>query len=218
MHRRGDRRRRHGRPHADHGRASRPAGIGGPSAGLAFALEIYDSLSGRHLLDGHKIAVTGELDLGGGVHAIGGVKQKTVGAIDAGADTFIVPRGDNARDAQAAADGRIRVIGVKVSRRRCRSSARCRHGDDPVKSICRKQRVFSFGNTGSSTRGDRRLRAPSSSSTERVHVAQKARCVTCNDCFFRKTSLCALDLSEPCPTFRPAVRGQMVGAAPAAAG
>ena len=41
-------------------------------------------------------------------------------------------------------------------------------------------------------------------------MAQKARCVTCNDCFFRKTSLCALDLSEPCPTFRPAVRGQMV--------
>jgi hypothetical protein len=41
-------------------------------------------------------------------------------------------------------------------------------------------------------------------------VAQKARCVTCNDCFFRKTSLCALDLAEPCPTFRPALKGQMV--------
>ncbi len=38
------------------------SGIGGPSAGLAFALEIYDSLSGRHLLDGHRIAATGELD------------------------------------------------------------------------------------------------------------------------------------------------------------
>ena len=76
--------------------------IGGPSAGLAFALEIYDSLSGRHLLDGHKIAVTGELDLAGGVHAIGGVKQKTIGAIDAGADTFLVPAGDNLRDARQA--------------------------------------------------------------------------------------------------------------------
>jgi hypothetical protein len=41
-------------------------------------------------------------------------------------------------------------------------------------------------------------------------VAQKARCVSCNDCFFRKTSLCALDLAEPCPTFRPALKGQMV--------
>ena len=41
-------------------------------------------------------------------------------------------------------------------------------------------------------------------------MAQKARCVTCDDCFFRKTSLCALDLSEPCPTFRPALKGEMV--------
>ena len=41
-------------------------------------------------------------------------------------------------------------------------------------------------------------------------MAQKARCVTCDDCFFRKTSLCALDLPEPCPTFRPFLRGQMV--------
>jgi PDZ domain-containing protein len=87
-------------------------GIGGPSAGLAFALEIYDSLSGRHLLDGHKIAVTGELDLHGGVHAIGGVDQKTIGAIDAGVDTFMVPVGANLTDAKRTAHGRIRVIGV----------------------------------------------------------------------------------------------------------
>jgi hypothetical protein len=46
-------------------------------------------------------------------------------------------------------------------------------------------------------------------------VAHKARCVTCNDCFFRKTSLCALDLTEPCPTFRPALKGEMVAPRPA---
>ena len=86
--------------------------IGGPSAGLAFALEIYDSLSGRHLLHGHKIAVTGELDLAGGVHAIGGVDQKTTGAIEAGDDTFLVPAGSNARDAIRTAHGRIHVIAV----------------------------------------------------------------------------------------------------------
>lgn len=28
--------------------------------------------------------------------------------------------------------------------------------------------------------------------------------VTCDDCFFRRNLLCALDLSEPCATFRPA--------------
>jgi PDZ domain-containing protein len=86
--------------------------IGGPSAGLAFALEIYDSLSGRHLLRGHKIAVTGELDLAGGVHEIGGVTQKTIGAINAGADTFLVPAGDNFKDARRTAHGRIHVIAV----------------------------------------------------------------------------------------------------------
>ena len=90
-------------------------GIGGPSAGLAFALEIYDSLSHRTLLHGHKVAATGELDLAGGVHAIGGVKQKTIGAIEAGADTFLVPEG-NLKDAQAAADGHIKVIGVGTFR------------------------------------------------------------------------------------------------------
>jgi hypothetical protein len=41
-------------------------------------------------------------------------------------------------------------------------------------------------------------------------VASKARCVTCDDCYFRKTNLCALRLSEPCPTFRPMLKGQMV--------
>ena len=86
--------------------------IGGPSAGLAFTLEIYDSLSGRHLLDGHRIAVTGEIGLDGSVQPIGGVTQKTQGAIDAGADTFLVPKGDNYRDAKAASKGRIRIIGV----------------------------------------------------------------------------------------------------------
>jgi Lon-like protease len=87
-------------------------GIGGPSAGLAFALEIYDSLTGRKLLRGHRIAATGELALDGSVHPIGGVKQKTISAIDAGCDTFLVPAGDNARDARKQAGGRIKIVPV----------------------------------------------------------------------------------------------------------
>jgi hypothetical protein len=31
--------------------------------------------------------------------------------------------------------------------------------------------------------------------------------VRCEDCFFHQNRLCALDLGEPCPTFRPAERG-----------
>jgi hypothetical protein len=35
----------------------------------------------------------------------------------------------------------------------------------------------------------------------------KAKMPRCEDCFFRQNMLCALDLTEPCPTFRPAERG-----------
>jgi Lon-like protease len=90
--------------------------IGGPSAGLAFTLDIYDSLSHRRLLRGHRIAVTGTISLDGEVGAIGGVKQKTIGAIDAGADTFLVPAGQNFRDAKAEAHGRIRIVAVRTFR------------------------------------------------------------------------------------------------------
>ena len=41
-----------------------PRGLGrGPSAGLAFALQVYDALSGHRLANGRKIAVTGTIDL-----------------------------------------------------------------------------------------------------------------------------------------------------------
>lgn len=35
----------------------------------------------------------------------------------------------------------------------------------------------------------------------------KKKCVSCDECYFRKNLLCALDLEEPCPTFRSAERG-----------
>ena len=35
----------------------------------------------------------------------------------------------------------------------------------------------------------------------------KAKCVSCDDCYFRKNMLCALQLDAPCATFRPADRG-----------
>ena len=86
-------------------------GIGGPSAGLAFALEILQEL-GRNVAHGHKIAATGELDPNGNVLRIGGVKQKTLGARRAGVDAFLVPAGDNAREARRYADG-LRIIPVE---------------------------------------------------------------------------------------------------------
>jgi PDZ domain-containing protein len=86
-------------------------GVVGPSAGLAFALDILERL-GRNVSHGHKIAATGELFLNGAVGPIGGVKQKTFGAREAGVDAFLVPAGDNAREARKYADG-LRIIPVK---------------------------------------------------------------------------------------------------------
>jgi Lon-like protease len=87
--------------------------LGGPSAGLAFALEIYDSLTGRRLSRGHRIAVTGTIDIDGHVGKIGGMRQKAIGARRGGGrrpDVLIVPRG-NFAEARANA-GSLRVVGV----------------------------------------------------------------------------------------------------------
>ena len=65
-------------------------GVGGPSAGLAFALALMEEL-GRDVDRGHRIAVTGSLELDGTVGQIGGVKQKTVGVERADIDVFLVP-------------------------------------------------------------------------------------------------------------------------------
>ena len=86
-------------------------GVGGPSAGLAFALDIVREL-GRDVTHGHRVAATGEIAPDGSVHPIGGVKQKTLGARKAGVDAFLVPAGENAQEARRYADG-LRIIPVQ---------------------------------------------------------------------------------------------------------
>lgn len=83
--------------------------VGGPSAGLAFALDVIDEL-GRDIDRGRKIAATGELDLEGNVGAIGGIEQKAAGARLIDADVFVVPE-DNAAEARQHADG-LEIIAV----------------------------------------------------------------------------------------------------------
>jgi PDZ domain-containing protein len=84
--------------------------IGGPSAGLAFALEVMEKL-GRNVVHGHKIAATGEISLDGSVSAIGGIEQKVIGAREAGVDAFLVPAGENAVEARKDAHG-LKIIAV----------------------------------------------------------------------------------------------------------
>jgi PDZ domain-containing protein len=86
--------------------------IGGPSAGLAFTLEVLQRL-GVNVTHGYKVAATGEMNLDGKVTAIGGVEQKTWGARDAGAQIFLVPvDGGNAKMAEKFAGSNLKIIPV----------------------------------------------------------------------------------------------------------
>ena len=66
-------------------------GIGGPSAGLIFALSMIDKAGGEDLTGGLVIAGTGEIDEDGNVGPIGGVAQKVVAARSDGATVFLTP-------------------------------------------------------------------------------------------------------------------------------
>jgi Lon-like protease len=77
------------------------ADVGGPSAGLMFALGLIDKLTPEDLTGGSFVAGTGTIDLDGEVGAIGGVTMKTIAARAQGAEYFLTPA-DNC--AMAAAD------------------------------------------------------------------------------------------------------------------
>ncbi|HEU0029861.1 MAG TPA: endopeptidase La [Kofleriaceae bacterium] len=67
----------------------------GPSAGIAMATAIVSALSGRAAR--HDVAMTGEITLSGRVLAIGGLKEKILGADRAGITHVVIPR-DNEAD------------------------------------------------------------------------------------------------------------------------
>lgn len=91
------------------------ADVGGPSAGLMFALGIVDKLdgdgAGHDLTGGRKIAGTGTITAGGKVGAVGGVPLKTQAAHRDGASVFLVPRKECA-DARAELPKGMRLIPV----------------------------------------------------------------------------------------------------------
>ena len=88
--------------------------IGGPSAGLAFALNVVDELGDEDITGDRRVVVTGALDLDGKVGAIGGIKQKVIGARNAEADLFLVPDA-NAAEARHHAEG-LDVVAVSTFR------------------------------------------------------------------------------------------------------
>lgn len=85
--------------------------VGGPSAGLEFALSIVDQLTAGELTGGRKVAVTGTIELDGSVGPVGGVPQKAVTVKRSGAKLFLVPM-DQVGEARAKTGDGIEVVGV----------------------------------------------------------------------------------------------------------
>ena len=87
--------------------------IGGPSAGMMFALGIIDKLTQGNLTGGKFIAGTGEIEVGGKVDPIGGIQQKMAGARAAGATVFLTPAA-NCPDTAGAVPAGLRVVKVST--------------------------------------------------------------------------------------------------------
>jgi Lon-like protease len=85
--------------------------VGGPSAGMMFALGIYDVMTPGSLTNGQTIAGTGTIDPDGQVGPIGGIQQKLVGARDNGAHVFLTPE-SNCAEARRAIPSGLRLVKV----------------------------------------------------------------------------------------------------------
>lgn len=84
--------------------------IGGPSAGLAFALELLDQLSEGDLTRGRRVAATGTIGLDGSVGTVGGVGQKAAAVDDQGIDVFLVPRPELVQARRLVGDVRVEPV------------------------------------------------------------------------------------------------------------
>ncbi|HEX3591365.1 MAG TPA: PDZ domain-containing protein [Pseudonocardiaceae bacterium] len=85
--------------------------IGGPSAGLMFALAVVDKLTPGNINGGLRVAGTGEIDDLGNVLPIGGIPFKLVAARNAGATVFLTPA-DNCSEAKTHVPSGLRLVKV----------------------------------------------------------------------------------------------------------
>lgn len=85
--------------------------VGGPSAGLMFAVAIVDKLTPENLLGGRDVAGTGTISGTGAVGGIGGIDKKMIGASDGGAELFLAPA-DNCADTEGHVPDGLQVVPV----------------------------------------------------------------------------------------------------------
>ncbi len=115
--------------------------IGGPSAGLMFALGIVDLLGAEDLTAGATIAGTGTITFDGEVGSIGGIRQKVVGAtspIDEDAepaDVFLVPAGNMTEARSASVSRDVLLVPVATIDEAITALTRLADGDEPAGAV-----------------------------------------------------------------------------------
>lgn len=107
--------------------------VGGPSAGLMFALGIIEKLGKDSLTGGKHVAGTGEISADGAVGPIGGISQKLVGAKRAGATVFLVPAGNCEEATRNPVDG-LQTVRVATLAEALDGLAAVRRGAPPART------------------------------------------------------------------------------------
>ena len=85
--------------------------VGGPSAGMMMALNVYNLLTEDDITNGKKIAGTGTIEINGSIGPVGGVKQKVIAAKRANAGLILVPTA-NYEEANVFADSNTQIVAV----------------------------------------------------------------------------------------------------------
>lgn len=105
--------------------------VGGPSAGMMFALAIIDRLTESSLAGDHHIAGTGEISADGAVGPIGGIAQKMVAAKNNGATVFLAPA-DNCAEVIGRVPAGLDVIKVATLSEARHALEKIAKGQDPA--------------------------------------------------------------------------------------
>ena len=131
--------------------------VGGPSAGLAFALAVVDLLTEGDLTGGYRVATTGifQTPISDEISSVGGVRQKTTAVRNNGYDIFLVPENDY-DEAIAAAGDKLRVERVNTLREAL-AILECLGGDPVISGSAISSRAISgsaISGNGQSTTAD----------------------------------------------------------------
>lgn len=105
--------------------------VGGPSAGMIFALAIVDQLTEGEMTGGKHFAGTGAITSDGKVQPIGGIAQKMIGATQSGAKVFLAPA-DNCPDVVGRVPDGLAVVKVATLAEARKAVEGIGAGEDPV--------------------------------------------------------------------------------------